>query len=681
MLADNVTSIAPHHKRLEAPEPLRELHGWLVWRYELHPNETKPRKVPYYATGGRRAGTQGSEEDRHKLVTFGAAKAAAARQGMDGVGLAMLNDWGVVALDFDYCVDAEGKVPPEIEQIARRTYAEYSPSGAGIRVFLTGDLGNRKARAKDGQYGVETFSSSGFVTFTGNAMPHVDIIGHEDTVAPVDEFTRTFCESRLHQSSQPTVGEDFMAGYEPKLGLSVPDLEGYVFALDPDIGRDDWIRVGMALHHETEGDDTGFDIWNDWSEYGSKYPGEEALREQWDSFTRRMGPGRKQITMASVIHMGKDPTLRLEPTVERVMAQAEALTENLPPVEGLCTPESFEGKFPAWSAAQSLERKSGSWFIKGVVPDADLVILYGASGAGKSFVAFDMAAAIARGVDWFGNRTRQAKVIIVVAEGAGGNAKRLKAYRQQTGVDISDLANLGFVYDAPNILDADDVTQIAATIKATKADIVIWDTFAQITPGANENAGDDMGRALGNLRTIRAATGAMNWPVHHAGKDLSRGSRGWSGLKAAADAEIEVTRDEQSGAREIRISKMKDGEDNRRWGFKLETLVVGMDADGDEETSCVVVQEEARAKAADGPSKGTKRRGRIENHLLEMMATFGQRSTVTMAEFVAAATAALPAPSDGRDTRRQNVVRALRTLSGEKDGPLRVEGNLVVFFD
>lgn len=127
----DVAKIAPEHRRLVAPTELRQFAGWLCWRSEQHEGEPKPRKVPYYSTGGRRYGKQGSENDRGKLVTFAAARDAAARLGMDGVGLAMLPDWGITALDFDHCVDADGNVPPEIAEIASQTYTEYSPSGQG----------------------------------------------------------------------------------------------------------------------------------------------------------------------------------------------------------------------------------------------------------------------------------------------------------------------------------------------------------------------------------------------------------------------------------------------------------------------------------------------------------------------------------------------------------------------
>jgi hypothetical protein len=42
----------------------------------------------------------------------------------------------------------------------------------------------------------------------------------------------------------------------------------------------------------------------------------------------------------------------------------------------------------------------------------------------------------------------------------------------------------------------------------------------------------------------------------------------------------------------------------------------------------------------------------------------------------------MPPPEDGkRDTRRQSIVRALNGLSREKDGPLKVEGGIIIFYE
>jgi hypothetical protein len=234
---------------------------------------------------------------------------------------------------------------------------------------------------------------------------------------------------------------------------------------------------------------------------------------------------------------------------------------------------------------------------------------------------------------------------------------------------------------APNFLDSDDVSEVIAELNNIgPVDLVIVDTFAQVTPGANENTSEDVGRALANLKLLHEATRAMNLVVAHAGKDLSKGVRGWSGLKAAADVQIEVVRHED-GTREIIIEKMKDGEDGIRWAFRLEVVEVGIDYDGDIVTSCVAVPAELPAKVEE-ERIGLKRRGRVENHVLEVMTLFGSDSIVSAIELIDRAVAALQPPEDGkRDTRRQSVTRAIQALSKEKDGPLRMEGGKIIFYE
>ena len=268
------------------PAALRALQGWLLWRNEHHPGEAKARKVPYYVTGQRRYGKQGAPEDRAKMTTFAAARDAAARLGFDGVGLAMLPDWGLVALDLDYCIDADGNIPSELIPIIGQSYAEISPSGTGIRAFFRGDLGNHKSsRDAEHAYGVEVFSSSGFVTVTGKHGGMTTMLDLQDTIAPVSKELVDFCTSRFGPNRpQSVANDDFRAGHEPPVGLSDQEIACYLSDLDPGMGRDDWIKVGMAVHHETGGG--GFAMWDEWSTGGHQYPGTEALQAQWGSFDR-----------------------------------------------------------------------------------------------------------------------------------------------------------------------------------------------------------------------------------------------------------------------------------------------------------------------------------------------------------------------------------------------------------
>ena len=70
----------------------------------------------------------------------------------------------------------------------------------------------------------------------------------------------------------------------------------------------------------------------------------------------------------------------------------------------------------------------------GIITQHGLSVMYGAPGAGKSFVALDMALSISTGTPWQGIPTRQGKVLYIAGEGVGGLGKRLKAWEAHNGV-------------------------------------------------------------------------------------------------------------------------------------------------------------------------------------------------------------------------------------------------------
>jgi hypothetical protein len=670
-----VQRITPHLREMNAPAPLRDLPYWLCWRLEPYPGEAKARKIPYYPTGERRHGTQGAPQDMAKLTTFAAARDAAIKGGFDGVGFAHTLAGGVVTLDFDACV-TDGVVRPDILSLVESTYAEFSPSGQGIHAIFFGPpnlLENRKARNEGPEFAVEAFSSAGFTTFTGWLLDHVDILGYEDRIAPLPQSVVDACQRRFGASRTAVDSDDFMLGRERPLGLSIEQIEDILRHISPDCSRDQWIKIGTAIHHETEGDDTGLSIWDEWSSGGVTYPGSEGVEYQWRSF-RGPTPGRSSITMASVIKMAKEAGYRPSEAAsrEQVLAKAEAIMAALP--------TKSVGRFGPVPIYDLSLAPPMDWLIKGVLPRGELGVLFGASGSGKTFVALDLAFSVARGNAWRDRRTTRGRVVIIAAEGGAGIGKRGEAYARYYDFNLQGV-DVHVITAAPNFLDNDDVSEVIAELNNIgPIDLVVIDTFAQVTPGANENTSEDVGRALANLKLLHEATKAMNLVVAHAGKDLSKGVRGWSGFKAAADVHIEVLRHE-SGEREIIIEKMKDGEDGIRWAFRLEVVEVGIDHDGDIITSCVAVPAELQAKVEE-ERIGLKRRGRVENHVLEVMTLFGSDSIVSAIELIDRAVAALQPPEDGkRDTRRQSVTRAIQALSKEKDGPLRMEGGKIIFYE
>lgn len=643
---NNVAQITPYLRNVEAPSAIRDLPAWVIWRLEHDPQVEKPRKVPYYADGGRRHGKQGGPADVGKLVTFDAAKRAAARRGFDGVGIATLPQFGICALDFDDCI-VDGQIAPEIVPLLCDTYAEYSPSGRGIRVLFQGDLGNNKDhKSATNTFGFETFSSRGFVTFTGNTLDITEIMGNEDTVAPLSPQASALFAQRFRASDTAE-----REGDTPPLGISRAKIDEMLRRLDPEMAHDEWLQVGMGLHHETAG--KGFAIWDQWSSLsGDKYPGADVLRRRWESFG---SDGGKQVTIRTALRMaGINLNLPASPEeFENLVAQGEPET---------AAPRFVFEPVHTFSSTQALP-----WIVKGVLPKASLGVVYGASGSGKSFVVLDMGMAVARGAEWRGRKVRQGRVAYIAAEGADGFRKRIAAYAQHHGVDLADVP-MTVLNAAPNLLEEKDAADVARGIKASGgADLIVVDTFAQTTPGANENAGEDVGRALGYCKRIHEVTGAMVLLIHHSGKDSTKGARGWSGLRAACDAEIEVVRGDTG--RSLRLTKSKDGEDGLEWGFDLEVVQLGVDEDLDPITSCVVI-EAAVPAAGSGTSRKMGKNERVVNEVLQEFAQ-AQSEGIEVEPVISEAVRRMKerdgVTEDKRGNYRTMARKALNKLCGDDD--------------
>lgn len=156
-------------ERLQAtvPAAMRERKHWLLWRFELKGAETKPRKMPYWASGRRRRGTQGDQTDRDELATFDVALAEFGRGTWDGLGFAFLPG------DDLFGIDVDGAVDPDTGEFSSRwmhlveacaSYTEWSPSRTGVHVIMRGDLGGT---TKDNGIGLELFQHAQFFTVTG----------------------------------------------------------------------------------------------------------------------------------------------------------------------------------------------------------------------------------------------------------------------------------------------------------------------------------------------------------------------------------------------------------------------------------------------------------------------------------------------------------------------------------
>jgi hypothetical protein len=230
------------------------------------------------------------------------------------------------------------------------------------------------------------------------------------------------------------------------------------------------------------------------------------------------------------------------------------------------------------------------WMVRGVLPVEGLAALYGASGSGKSFLMLDIAAAVAGGdYEWFGRRVTQCPVTYVCLEGEAGMGKRVQAWGRHHNKPVPDA--LRFITQPFDLL-SDDVGELAkAVIAGGAGGLVILDTLNRACPGADENSSVDMGNLIAAAKRLQTLTGGLVLLIHHTGKDVTKGLRGHSSLYAALDGAIEVTATDNRKA--WSVAKCKDDVTGDAHPFKLEIVLLGIDDEGDEITSCVAVPDDS----------------------------------------------------------------------------------------
>ena len=534
---------------LNVPHAIRDIPGWLLWKLE-------PRKgggfdkMPYYVTTkGTRNGTQGTPEDRANLVTFKAAMEAFQGGNFDGVGIATLPGFGLVAGDFD---DKKGEgLHPEAMELANTTYAEKSPSGKGLRALWLGSMPTTK---KPGG-GVEVFGSTGFVTITGNVINDMEPV-------PLPAHVRVRLEALTGGAAQP-VGDaaPSIAGTRMADPKQLAELRSALEALPADEYHQ-WVNFGNAL---VELGDAGFSLWDEWSRKSNKYDAAEAMKK-WRGFKG----GAFQIE--SIFHEAQAAGWK-NPAKDAGKAQKGPLSvvfaDDLP--EAFTPPDEL---------------------VEGVLTVGGGSVLYGDSNSGKTFFVIDMAAAVARGVPWMGRNTEPGLVVYLAAESPASVRGRLQAYQKHHGVRVP---NFAIVQSPIDLFDGEaDTDAVIALVRQVelergqKARLIVGDTLARLSAGANENAGQDMGLVVRRFDRIRNECEAHFMLIHHSGKAAANGARGWSGIRAAVDTEIEVT--DSPAVRCAEITKQRDlGTKGQRIGFTLEVLTLGTTKWGAPATSCVVV--------------------------------------------------------------------------------------------
>lgn len=254
------------------PMELKLIPRWCLWKFMQvgEGEQQKWSKIPMQVNGHRASST-----NPDTWTDFLTAQSTYEKGEFDGIGFVFTGDDNLVGIDIDDCVTIS---TAEISQFAQNIltgvqgYAEISPSGTGLKIFTRADL--QKAHV-DHDKGLEIYPKSRYFTVTGHllggAIP--------DELQDVTSFVpaRTLNED----------DDDFSSYTPPVDGWDLARVERELLnEIDPDCHYDLWREIGMALHHQFQGDVEALNLWDMWSEGSSKHTseGDYSCATKWSTF-------------------------------------------------------------------------------------------------------------------------------------------------------------------------------------------------------------------------------------------------------------------------------------------------------------------------------------------------------------------------------------------------------------
>lgn len=258
-----------------------------------------------------------------------------------------------------------------------------------------------------------------------------------------------------------------------------------------------------------------------------------------------------------------------------------------------------------WASDFPEDEASLQEIVQGVLIAGGMSCMYGESNSGKSYLATHLAFCMTRGIPWLGKRTQRGAVIYIAGEGAASIRRRVRAHERHFGVKVGPF---GLVPHALSLLDGSaDVEALVPLIQQAKSDVgeevqlVIVDTLARAMSGGDENSPQDMGRLVRAGDRIRELTGAHVMWIHHSGKDVAKGARGHSSLRAALDTELEVTADDAQHLHTAEVTKQRDLDTKgQRLCGRFVSVALGESQWGEPITACAVEDAAAPAPKAKG---------------------------------------------------------------------------------
>lgn len=220
---------------------------------------------------------------------------------------------------------------------------------------------------------------------------------------------------------------------------------------------------------------------------------------------------------------------------------------------------------------EMINMPSPEWLIDEVIQQRSAVLMFGTSNSFKSFLAIDLALAVAANTSWHGNSVVQGKVLIVATEGANAVGRlRIPSRFDHYSVPDNARANV-FLYPAEICLDIyEDVSELIDTMKQEGPfKLLVLDIFGGCMSGSEID--DKTARAwVHGVQRIIRETGATILAVAHTGWNNQDRARMHTHFWGSFDTRLLVEGDKGKMTAVITVERHKDADSSGTWGFRLE---------------------------------------------------------------------------------------------------------------
>ena len=267
---------------------------------------------------------------------------------------------------------------------------------------------------------------------------------------------------------------------------------------------------------------------------------------------------------------GEDPEVLAEAQNIRRSRRAKELADEMD------VPDFWSGDFHVPIQKQVNDPAVSDW-IGNVIRKGETNVLYGASGAGKSFLAVDMAMSMVYGVPWVGGtHVNKGRVLYIACEDAAGVAGRAWDWCVAHGFDPEAPNDDFFIWAKTPDLHTESVPrQIAERAAAGGFDLIVLDTLGRATTDVDVTKAGKVTQMVERMDLMRSGReGCSVLAVAHTTTDKSKLAGGMA-LEGAVFSTTEVQIDE-SDVTTLYARKWKNGK-KFKWddySFEIENEVM-----------------------------------------------------------------------------------------------------------